>query len=219
MRGTKLAPETPTGRAPSQAASHAININSLTRAQTRPGALRVERLLEGDERVLWKGTPLRKPFVLASWGTIPFGAMFLGFSLVALGVNSRGGLDYSTLFLVSFFLVGVGMTFGPTAWQLLRYGNTEYLISDRRIITQTGAMGLDTSFMNLDKIQEVYVRVGLLDKVFGTGNVYAITAGHHDYDGGAGSMGTRSSLRALSDAYAVQKLLQQAMKSSPDRRH
>ena len=156
--------------------------------------------------------------MLASWGTIPFGALFLGFSVFALVVDWGRGLDSSSLFLVPFLLIGVAMTFGPTAWQLLKYRNTEYLITDRRIITQTGAVGLDTSFVSLDKIQEVYVRVGLLDRYFGTGNVYAATAGHSGYDAGSGSMGYRPSLKALSDPYAVHRLLQQAMESSPDRR-
>ena len=213
-----MSPETPTVRAPSRVKFQAIGTDFRTREQTRPGTLRVERLLERDERVLWKGTPLRTPFVLASWGTIPFGALFLGFSVFALVVDWGRGLDSSSLFLVPFLLIGVAMTFGPTAWQLLKYRNTEYLITDRRIITQTGAVGLDTSFVSLDKIQEVYVRVGLLDRYFGRGNVYAATAGHSGYDAGSGSMGYRPSLKALSDPYAVHRLLQQAMESSPDRR-
>jgi uncharacterized membrane protein YdbT with pleckstrin-like domain len=91
----------------------------------------------------------------------------------------------------------------------MRYNNTEYMITDRRIITQTGAIGLDTRFVNLDKIQEVYVQVGLTDKMFGTGTLYATTAGHVYVD--TAGRYARPSLAALKNPYEVQKLLQDAL--------
>jgi len=50
----------------------------------------------------------------------------------------------------------------PYGW----HRNTEYMITNQRIITQTGAIGLDTRYLDLDKIQEVYVEVGFIDKTF-----------------------------------------------------
>jgi uncharacterized membrane protein YdbT with pleckstrin-like domain len=173
---------------------------------------RMERYLEANEKVLWTGRPVRKAFVLSTWASIPSGLVFLGISIIFLWVASAGGvLDYSVLFVLLFVLIGALTTFGPTAWQFLRYRNTEYMITDRRLITQTGVVGLDTRFVDLDRIQEVYVRIGLFDKVLGTGNLYAMTAGYSAYVSSDGAGSFRPSLRALREPYNVQKLLQGAM--------
>jgi uncharacterized membrane protein YdbT with pleckstrin-like domain len=96
------------------------------------------------------------------------------------------------------------------------YRNTEYLITDQRVITQTGAIGLDTRYLDLDKIQEVYVQVGFIDRMFGTGTIFAVTAGQV-YVGRGGPFDRsidrfmRPSLAALKEPYEVQNILQEAI--------
>lgn len=97
-------------------------------------------------------------------------------------------------------------------WQLMRYRNTEYMITNQRLITQTGAVGLDTRFVDLSKIQEVYVNIGLIDKVFGTGSVIAVTAGFVLVGTRTPGVLVRPSLAALREPYEVQKILQEAIK-------
>ena len=95
-------------------------------------------------------------------------------------------------------------------WQLMRYRNTEYMITNQRLITQTGAVGLDTRFVDLDKVQEVYVKVGLMDKMFGTGSVIVVTAGFVPIAPTRQGVLVRPSLEALREPYEVQKILQEA---------
>ncbi|MEM3566531.1 MAG: PH domain-containing protein [Candidatus Bathyarchaeia archaeon] len=118
------------------------------------------------------------------------------------------------MFFTAFFIVlGLCISIGPLAMELLRYRNTEYAITNQRLIAQTGAIGLDTRFVELDKIQEVYVTVGLLDRVYGTGSIIAVTAGyvpvetriHH-------GVLVRPAFRAVKNPYEVQRLLQEAIK-------
>ncbi len=54
--------------------------------------------------------------------------------------------------------------------------NTKNVITDQRLITHTGAIGLDTRFIDLGKIQEVHVNVGFVDKIFGTGTLIVAIA-------------------------------------------
>lgn len=165
--------------------------------------------------MLWTSKPVRMAFLLYTWSSIPFGLLFLGFSLFwTWGAYSARGSDSFYLFGLIFVLIGAGITFGPTIWQLASYRNTEYMITDRRTITQTGAVGVDTRFVSLDRVQEIYVKIGLIDKMFGTGSVYALTAGYSALGSGDGTMGSRPSLRALKEPYQVQKLLQQAMEQA-----
>ncbi len=119
-------------------------------------------------------------------------------------------------------MIAIAIVLGPSLWQLMRYRNTEYMITDKRILTQTGAIGLATRFVDFDKIQEVYVKIGVFDRLFGTGSLYAMTAGSPllgasmtPYQYGFGGMyGLRPSLAALKEPYEVQKLLQEAVERS-----
>jgi membrane protein YdbS with pleckstrin-like domain len=173
--------------------------------------------LRTGENVLWSGKPVKTPFIIPGLATVLFGLLFLGFSIFWMwGATSAGAPLVFTLFELPFILMGLGLTVGPTIWQLMRYRNTEYMITDQRMITQTGAIGLDTRFVDLDKVQEVYVQVGFIDKMLGTGSIFAVTAGQVYVDMGGAGCGwggprMRPSLAALKEPYEVQKLLQEAI--------
>jgi uncharacterized membrane protein YdbT with pleckstrin-like domain len=177
----------------------------------------LDKHLRANENVLWSGKPVKKAFILPALGAIPFGLFFLGFSIFWMwGAASTGAPDFFTLFGLPFVIIGLAIAFGPSVWQLMKYQNTEYMITNQRVITQTGAIGLDTRFVDFDKIQEVYVQVGVMDRLFGTGTVYALTAGFTGFVpmgryGYGGLQGLRPSLSALKEPYEAQKLLQEAI--------
>ena len=183
---------------------------------------KLDRFLNADERVVWSGRPEKKAFVLPGLGSVPFGLVFFGFFLLWMFSASQQGLFFFGFFGLPFVLIAVGITFGPVLWQLLRYRNTEYLITNKRLITQTGAIGLDTRFVDFEKIQEVYVKIGVFDRLFGTGSLYAMTAGSaasfgpgtSPYGYGFGMNAFRPSLAALKEPYQIQKLLQDAVENS-----
>jgi len=111
------------------------------------------------------------------------------------------------------------MIFSPILFELLRYRNTEYMITDQRIITQTGVIGLDTRFVDLSKIQEVYVTIGWMDKIYGTGSIIAVTAGFVPVGtSGLGGHLIRPAFKAVYQPYEVQKMLQDAIKKATIRR-
>jgi len=169
---------------------------------------RLDKLLRANEKVLWSGKPVKMPFILPSLMAVPFGLIFLGFSIFWMMAASQTPGSF-WLFGLIFFFVGFGVVFGAPIRQLVAYKNTEYLITDQRIITQTGAIGLDTRYLDLDKIQEVYVQVGFIDRMFGTGTIFAVTAGHV-YVGRSGAF-MRPSLAALKEPYEVQNILQEGI--------
>lgn len=184
----------------------------------------LDKLLNADERVLWSGKPVRKAFILPGLVSIPVGFIFLGFAIFMMWTTALAGAPGAfSLFGLLFVLVGIGVAFGPFLFQLLRYRNTEYMITDKRIITQTGAIGLDTRFVDFEKVQEVYVQIGVFDRLFGTGSVFAMTAGFSGFVprggyGYGGFAGSRPSLAALKEPYEVQKLLQEAIERSKKER-
>ncbi len=174
------------------------------------------KYLEKGEKVIWSGKPVKAPFMLRGLSVSAFGLLWLSFSMFAMWLmisppfgatveNSGLGI----LVVLVFVLIGFGLTLGPPIPTIVRYRKTKYMITNRRLITQTGVIGLDTRFVDLDKIQEVHVKVGLGDKVFGTGSLMVVTAGFvfmgvtHPYCCFVG----------LKEPYAVQKLLQEAMRA------
>ena len=181
---------------------------------------RIDRSLDDNEKILWRGKPVKKAFILPALGSVPFGLFFLAFFAFWLwGASSTGAPSFFFAFGALFALVGIGITFGPALWQFLRYRNTEYVITDRRVITQSGVVGLDTRFVDFEKIQEIYVKIGLFDRLFGTGSVYVMTAGASSFNpsmspctyGFGGMYGFRPNLAALREPHDVQKLLQEAV--------
>jgi len=172
---------------------------------------RLDKHLNAHEKVLWSGKPVKVPFLFLS---ITFG-LFVGIIVLTMGfvmyyITSTAppravSPEVPLLFFLIAAIPGFGLIVGIPLWQFMRYRNTEYLITDQRIITQTGAIGLDMRFVDLDKVQEVYVKVGLTDRIFGTGSVIAVTAGYV-YVGMH-----RPSLVALREPYKVQKLFQETV--------
>ena len=71
---------------------------------------------------------------------------------------------------------------------------------------------------SIEKIQEVNIKVGLMDKIFGTGGIYAdtgsiVSRGWNQFSGSSGGYTMmRPDFIALKDPYKVHKLLQEAMK-------
>ena len=182
---------------------------------------KLEQYLKPGERVIWNGKPVRKAFILPGLASVPFGIIFLVFSLFILWTTtSNGAPSFVYLFSLPFVLAAIAVMFAPFIFQLMRYNNTEYMITDKRIITQTGAIGLDTRFVDFEKIQEVFVQIGIADRIFGTGTLIAMTAGFSGFYpagkqgcvGAYGGMhGLRPSFSALKEPYRIQKLLQEAM--------
>ncbi|MEM3596923.1 MAG: PH domain-containing protein [Candidatus Bathyarchaeia archaeon] len=176
---------------------------------------RLSRHLYPDEKVLWSERPVLMPFILSGLIMIPviavvwmIFAMFFIISALSAGAGPFPFLFFSFFILIVFFIIMI-----PLFVEYLRYGNTEYMITDQRIITQTGAIGIDTRFVELNKIQEVYVTVSWLDKIYGTGSIIAVTAGYVPV--GAPSPYNpivRPAFKAVRNPYEVQKILQEAIR-------
>ena len=162
------------------------------------------QLLRKGEKVIWSGKPLKASFMMGGFVVSAFGLVWLSFSLFAMWASTLQGIEmFVTLVLSLFVFIGFGLTLGPSIWQVMRYKNTKYLITNQRLITQTGAIGVDTRFLDLDNIQEVYVNVSFVDKVFGTGSLIVMTSGFSLL----GKM--YPVMTELKEPYKVQKLLQE----------
>ena len=188
--------------------------------------MRINEHLGLDEHILWQGRPKFTPFVLGRGIFVSiFGIFFLAFFLLAFALPalSMGAPQMFIVFMIPFFIVPLLMIFSPLIWGFLAFKNTEYLITDKRVIAQTGAIGLDTRFVDLEKIQEVYVKIGFVDRFSDTGSIYAITAGQafvgmRQSWGSATHMMTRPSISSILEPYKVQRILEEAIQDAKNKK-
>ena len=110
----------------------------------RPGTeLRVPgdlaSLLAPGERVLWRGKPERGPFVFRTWPLSAFGAVLLAsvaaFVLIILSTDAPDELLY---YAIPFALAGLYMAVGHFLVTLYEWRQTEYLITESRLLIRHG---------------------------------------------------------------------------------
>lgn len=164
-------------------------------------------ILRRDEQILWCGKPVFGSFVLHlgnMWGFVFVGPI-MGI-IGAFPAIPPAGMPYGFGFIMALqAIIGLPMLFGPIVRNALAYNNTFYLITDRRILIQTGAIGIDTRIIEFDRIQEIYVTIDFVDKIFGTGSIKISTAA------GWPEQAYAPTLTALNNPYQIHNILQNAI--------
>jgi membrane protein YdbS with pleckstrin-like domain len=123
---------------------------------------RSEGNLEADEHVLWKGKPLRMPFLVP----IIYVAL-IGFAVDACLVTVAYFVFYHFVFIIFAFFV-LAVCLGISYVRYRDWKETEYLVTNRRVFFDT-LIGYDV--VNMNRIKEVHLKRNYLDKYFGTGKV------------------------------------------------
>ena len=116
---------------------------------------RISEQLYSNEKILWQGKPVLIPFILGGFNIIPiiFGLFFTAAILFTfiIPMPSYGPHFNIILFVLIPFFIVFAFAF-DTIILFLSYKTTEYAITNQHLITQTGAIGLDTRFVDLKKI-------------------------------------------------------------------
>jgi len=154
----------------------------------------ITNILESGEKVEWEGKPKKSVYLFD---------LFFGTTLV-IGIVSLFVYFSSNRDLIYFapLLWVIGIVLG-----LIRYRVTHYAITNKRIILQKGIIGRDFKSIDYDKVQDVSVNVGLIDKMFGTGKII-ISNGSVIVDSRNNSLATSSLLNSIESPYELLKTIQ-----------
>ena len=163
--------------------------------------------LAAGETVLWRGKPQKKGFIATRCLTmLPIAAIWLVIDMqfILMSFSSDG----PTLMLIPFFalhLMPVWIWLGSAVTSVRRWKNTMYFATNRRIIIQDGFFAVNETSLYYKDIRNTRVRVGLLDKLFGTGDLL--------FDDGFSYRGRRNqipvySFEDLEDAQQVYQRIQ-----------
>ena len=141
----------------------------------------IDDVVDSNERVLWRGHPNAKSYVLAAMvKMLPIALVWMIFDgafivFISIGMKS-GDIPLAVLgFVIPFFLLHltpVWVWIGRTVKAAREVRNLEYAITDKRIIIRSGMIGIDFKFINYAEIDSVNVKVGFIDKIFRVGDIY-----------------------------------------------
>jgi hypothetical protein len=156
--------------------------------------MQIEQMLAEKENIIWRSKPNFWVFISKSIGGIIFGLIWLGFvfGFYTVFTHPFDGATYEVngkkvsmeefekssknfkYFFIPFFVVG-GLGLLSPLGQFLAYSKEEYAITDKRLLISKGIIGKDFKAIDLNRIKNIEVNVGLLDKILGTGSILIFT--------------------------------------------
>ena len=140
-------------------------------------------LLLENESILLTLKPYKTDYFLESFFSgFLFVLFWAGFDAFFIIMMVRSGFfetqPWSIAFVVIFFilhLIPVWKYFANVARRLIEYKKIEYTFTDQRIIIRSGVVSVDFKTFFYSEINEVQIKVGLLDRLFKVGDIH-ITA-------------------------------------------
>ena len=134
----------------------------------------LEQMLQAGEHILWQGKPVKAKYVIRGWPMSCFGVFFLGFALfwtVTAFFGTRSipaeGDPMSLLFRYAFpafglpfIFVGSGLTFGHFIVAAAVWRNTEYALTNRRVLIRSGARTVTVTTTELADVTGLTVTGG-----------------------------------------------------------
>ena len=140
-------------------------------------ALKVEDLLDRDEKILWKGTPKRASYIMQnSSGLMPFALLWL---LIDGGIIATifatGGLAEMGFIIIPFFalhLMPVWIWIGSIIKSVNKSKQIKYYITNNRIIEVRGKVPYIKSELKIKDIRSSNIKKSFWDKMFKVSDIY-----------------------------------------------
>lgn len=130
-------------------------------------------VLAAGETILWRGKPKKSAFIATkSLTLLPIAVIWLLLDLnIMLPAFAQGEM---LGFMIPFFalhLMPVWIWLGSTLTASRRWKNTNYYVTNRRIIIQGGFLAVNETSVFYKDLRNAQLRIGLLDNLFHTGDI------------------------------------------------
>ena len=126
--------------------------------------------LAAGEYILWRGKPKKSAYIAdKSLSMLPIAIIWLVFDFQFL--RSAGGNGFLLMFL-AVHLMPVWLWLGSTLTSAIQWRNEDYFITNKRIIIRKGVFKAQQDTLFLRDVHSVRTHYGLLDRLFGSGDVY-----------------------------------------------
>ena len=130
-------------------------------------------VLTAGERILWNGKPKKNAFIAAhSLTMMPIAIIWLCLDMsFILNMVRVDGLELFTVGFFALHLMPVWIWLGSLITAPKRWRNTNYYVTNRRIIIQGGFLAVNEKSLFFKDIRSVQNRVGIFDKLFDAGSI------------------------------------------------
>lgn len=139
----------------------------------------LDKVLSKGEKIMWEGLPQKQPFIASLFVSVVIASAITVATLVFVMDQIIALLPPAIApFAIPLLLLGfLCVVSGISLYGYLVYQNTYYAITDKRVILQSGIIGRDFKTIDFDRVTNVEVNVGLIDKIFGhnSGSIFITT--------------------------------------------
>lgn len=140
-------------------------------------------IIAEGENILWEDKPKKSAFILNKViGKMPFALIWLAFDgfLIAMSMKASNISSGMIMFMVVFFafhLLPVWIWLSNILTAGKKWRNARYIVTDRRVVTQNGFVGMDYNTAFYKEIKNVRLQIQVVDRILGVGDIYIDTAG------------------------------------------
>lgn len=129
-------------------------------------------VLAPGETFLWEGKPQKKGFIATkSLSLLPIAVIWLALDISFIGGAMGNGANGIFIPFFALHLMPVWIWLFNVLTAGKRWKNTTYYVTNRRIIFQSGVIAPNETVLYYKDIQNVNMRIGILDKIFHTGDI------------------------------------------------
>lgn len=128
--------------------------------------------LAAGEAILWRGKPKRSAFVATkSLTLLPIAIIWLCFDSTLIFSAFHDGGPWFLIPFMLLHLMPVWIWLGSTLTAGRRWSNTNYYVTNRRIIIQSGFFAVNETSLFYKELRNAQMRIGLFDHLFHTGSI------------------------------------------------
>ena len=129
-------------------------------------------VLAAGESILWRGKPKKSAFIATkSLTMMPIAIIWLCFDSVLIMEAFQGDGPWFLIPFMLLHLMPVWIWLGSTITAGKRWKNTDYYVTNRRIIIQGGFLAVNETSLFYKDLRNAQLRIGFLDKIFHTGDI------------------------------------------------
>ncbi|MCK5087791.1 MAG: PH domain-containing protein [Melioribacteraceae bacterium] len=129
-----------------------------------------DTILDDGEKILWRGKPQFFPFIMSGIPFLIIGLLWGAFDIFFITMMP----DEMSGFAIPFFAIHMFPFYGSILNMLrlvLVFKNTEYAITDKRLIVRTGFWGIDFRSLDFSTISDVEVNVNPVENMYSVGTI------------------------------------------------
>ena len=136
----------------------------------------LELMVHNDERILWRGRPDKKCYILEAIVNplLFFSGLWLLFDLALfgwIGGTRQQSLEVGTIIFLAIHLMPVWIYLINALFVFRRYHHTEYIITDKGVYVSGGTFAYTCQMKPYTEVSHISIHRGIFDQQLGVGDV------------------------------------------------